>query len=333
VYDASNAASADGKDFSMSKPRILVTGFLPEGQFERLQQQWPDCIFLDGRGPAGLDEHLATATIACGLPPLARLSEAASLRWIQLLTAGVPQELCPLAQARGLTVTNLSGLYGPTIAEHALCLMTLLARSLHTALRNQADRRWDRGIASTMADLHGKTVAVVGLGDIGRAIARLARAYGMRVVGCRRTDAETPDIDQVYPCRQLLAMLAEADHVVVAAPLTTQTEGLLGRDAFAAIKRGVIYINVSRGRVAEEASLLHALQSGQVAAAGLDVFAAEPLPADHPFWAMPQVVVSPHYSGETVNRSDQPGRRFSRNLAAWLANRPFEGLVDPRWGY
>ena len=317
----------------MSEPRILVVGFLPEGQFERLQRQWPDCLFLDGREPAGLDRHLASATIACGLLPLARLSEATSLRWIQLFSAGVPRELCPVAQARGLTVTNLSGLYGPTIAEHALCLMTLLARNLHTALRNQTARSWDRGIAATMADLHGKTVAIVGLGDVGRATARLARAFGMRVVGCRRTDADTHDVDQVYPCSQLLAMLAEGDHVVVAAPLTPQTEGLLGRDAFAAIKKGAIFINVSRGPVADEAALLDALRTGQVAAAGLDVFAVEPLLADHPFWTMPQVVITPHCSGETVNRSDHPGRRFSRNLAAWLAHRPLEGLVDLKWGY
>ena len=128
-------------------------------------------------------------------------------------------------------------------------------------------------------------------------------------------------------------MLAEADHVVVAAPLTDQTQGLLGPAAFAAMKRGVIYVNVSRGGIAQEPALLDALRSGQVAAAGLDAFAVEPLPADHPFWTMPQVVVSPHYSGETVNRSDQPVRRFGRNLAAWLAGQALEGLVDLPWGY
>ena len=131
----------------MTKPTILVLAWLPEGQFEQLRQQWPEFDVLDGRTPAGLDAHLGSATILYGLPPLARLSEAGSLRWIQLPFAGVPRDLCPMARERGLIVTNLSGLYGPSMAEHALALMTLLARNLHTALRNQAARRWERGIA------------------------------------------------------------------------------------------------------------------------------------------------------------------------------------------
>src|SRR5262249_10495652 len=147
------------------------------------------------------------------------------------------------------------------------------------------------------------TLAVVGLGNIGQNIARLAKAFGMRVVGCRRTMRYTPYVDQLYPRDQLAAMLAEADYLAVAAPLTKETDALLGPAEFAATKRGAIYVNVSRGPVAQEAALVSALQSGRLAGAGLDVFAVEPLPHDHPLWSMPQVVVSPHFSGETVNNS------------------------------
>src|SRR5262249_12531576 len=202
-----------------------------------------------------------------------------------------------------LLVTNLAGLYGPTIAEHALALMLMLARNLHVVLRNQPQRRWDRGVARTVADLHGKTLAVVGAGNIGQHIARLARASGMRGLACRRRDRPTPFVDRVYPLIDLRAMLAEADFVAVAAPLTRHTEGLLGPAEFGAMKRGAVYVNVSRGGVAQEAALREALASGRVAAAGLDVFAVEPLPPEHPFWQLPQVVVSPHYCGETVNQS------------------------------
>jgi phosphoglycerate dehydrogenase-like enzyme len=245
----------------------------------------------------------------------------------------VPQDLCPPARRRGLTVTNLAGLYSLTIAEHALALLTVLARNLHVALRNQALGRWDRDVARTMTDLHGRTLGVVGLGNIGQAVARLARAYGMRVVGCRRTDRPAPHVDRQYPLAELRAMLAEADGVVVAAPLTARTEGLLGPAEFAAMKRGVLYVNVSRGGVAQEAALLAALEAGHVTAAGLDVYATEPLPPGHPFWWMPQVLVSPHYSGETVNQSALPAQRFARNLRAWAAGRPLEGIVDLEWGY
>jgi phosphoglycerate dehydrogenase-like enzyme len=131
----------------------------------------------------------------------------------------------------------------------------------------------------------------------------------------------------------LHVMLAEADHLAVAAPLTAHTEGMLGPAEFDALRPGTVYINISRGAIAQEAALLDGLRSGKVAAAGLDVFATEPLPADHPFWSMPQVLVSPHYSGETVNQSAEPAARFERNLAAWTTGRELEGLVDLHWGY
>jgi phosphoglycerate dehydrogenase-like enzyme len=184
-----------------------------------------------------------------------------------------------------------------------------------------------------MADLAGRTLAVVGAGNIGQNIARLAKAHGMQTLGCRRRPHTTPYIDRIYPREELRAMLAEADFVAVAAPLTRETEGMLGAAEFAAVKPGAFYVNVSRGPVAQEAALLAALQSGRLAGAALDVFAAEPLPPEHPLWAMPQVLISPHYSGEVVNTSSLPAERFARNLRAWLAGRPLEGVVKLELGY
>ena len=317
----------------MSKPHVLILAWLPDGMLERFRERFPQFDFRDAREPAALDQNLGTATITYGVPPVKRLAEAAALCWIQLISAGVPQDLCPPARERSILVTNLAGLYGISIAEHALMMMLVLSRNLHVALRNQRERKWDRTVAHTMADLHGKTLAIVGLGNIGQSIARLARAHGMRVIGCRRTDRSAPIVDRIYALDRLNEMLAEADIVAVAAPLTARTEGMLGPDQFAAMKRGVIYINVSRGSVAQEAALLEGLRSGHVAAAGLDVYAAEPLPAEHPFWEMPQVIVSPHYSGEVVNQSSLPAERFMRNLHSWLEHRPLEGEVDLEWGY
>ena len=317
----------------MSKARIVVMAWLPDGAFEKLAQRRPEFDWIDARKAAALDKSLASANILYGLPPLARLAEAKELRWIQLISAGVPGELCPLAQARKIVVTNLAGLYGNSIAEHAFALMTVLARQMHVAQRNQAARQWDRGIMRSMFDLHGKTLAIVGLGDIGRAVARLGRAYGMRIVGCRRTDRPTPEVDRIYPLSQLHVMLAEGDFVVVATPLIASTEGMLGAAEFAAMKRGVVFVNVSRGPIAQEAALLDALKKGHVAAAGLDVFTTEPLPGEHPLWTMPQVVLIPHCAGEIINQSDRPSERFARNLAAWTMGQPLEGVVDLAWGY
>lgn len=317
----------------MGKPQLLVLHWLPDGMFAQLAGRFPAIEWIDAREPDVFAQHVATAHIVYGLPPLAHIPEMNALRWIQLPWAGVPQELCGLAQSRGLTVTNLAGLYGPSIAEHAFALLTMLTRGLHTALRCQLQGRWDRSASKALLDLHGRTLAIVGLGDIGRNIARLGRAYGMRVVGCRRTDRVTPNVDRIYPCNDLRTMLAEADVVAVAAPLTGATTDLLGPAEFAAMKRGVLYVNVSRGAVAQETALLEALRSGHVAAAGLDVFSVEPLPPEHPFWTMPQVVISAHYSGEVVNQSSRPAERFARNLVAWSAGGALEGVVDLSAGY
>jgi phosphoglycerate dehydrogenase-like enzyme len=317
----------------MSKPCVLVVDWLPEGMFEQLARRWPSLEWIDGRSPADFEQHHGTATITYGLPPIPRLEEMTALKWVQLISAGVPQELCSVALRRNLIVTNLSGLYGPTIAEHCLAMLTFLARNLHTVVRNQLQAKWDRSVMHRLTDLHGATLGVIGLGDIGQAIARLAKAYGMRVIGCRRTDRPVPGVDRVFPLAELHAMLAEADHLAVAAPLTAQTQGMLGPAEFAALRPGAFYVNVSRGAIAQEAALLAALQAGKVAGAGLDVFTKEPLPANHPFWWLPQVLVSPHYSGETVNLSAQPAARFERNLAAWSTGRELEGLVDLHWGY
>jgi phosphoglycerate dehydrogenase-like enzyme len=317
----------------MNKPEILVLAWLPEGEWPRLVAEFSQFDFVDARVPDAWKPHLGRAAITYGLPPVAHLGEAAKLRWIQLISAGVPQDLCPSAQRRHVTVTNLAGLYGSSIAEHALALMAVVARNLHLALRNQGHGRWDRGIMRGMSDLQARTLAIVGLGNIGRGIVRLARAYGMRVVGCRRTDRPGAAVDRLYRCAELHAMLAEADYVAVAVPLTSRTEGMLGPAEFQAMKPGAVYINVSRGGVAQEKALLEALRSGHVAAAGLDVFAMEPLPPDHPLWTMPQVVISPHCSGEVVNQSSLPVERFRRNLRSWLAGSELEGTVDLEHGY
>ena len=315
------------------KHTILILEPVSKKLLACLAADHPQCSFIDGRTPEVRERMLPQAEVTYGLSPLELLPKAVQLRWIQMIYAGIPQELCPLAKERGWTVTNMAGLYGPSIAEHAIAMMLILSRNLHVAQRNQAGGKWDRTVMTTMRDLHGKTLALVGLGNIGQNIARLAKAHGMRVIGCRRTNRITPFVDRQFPVIEIPAMVAEADYVAVAAPLTRHTEGMLGPKEFAAMKAGSIFINVSRGAVAQEKALRDALNSGHLAAAGLDVFAVEPLPADHPFWAMPQVLVSPHFSGERVNQSSLPAERFVRNLASWLAGKDLEGRVNLDFGY
>lgn len=318
----------------MTPSTVLVTHWLPDGALADLAARFPEHEWIDAREPAIFERHRDAVAIGYGPAPVAAtIAAMPRLRWWQHCYAGIAFDFCQAAQARGITVTNMAGLYGPTIAEHALGLLLVISRNYHTAFRNQQQQVWEREVAQQLFDLRGKTLAIVGLGNIGLSVARLARAFGMRVVGCRRTNARTPLVDRVYPREQLRAMLAEADAIVVAAPLTARSDGLLGPAEFAAMKRGVFYVNVARGPIAQEAALLEALRTGQVAAAGLDVFAVEPLSADHPLWTHPNVAITPHYAGETVNRSGEPAARFARNLVNLRLSRPLEGLVDCGEGY
>jgi phosphoglycerate dehydrogenase-like enzyme len=315
------------------KPLILLSGWLPDATRSRALSEFPETEVLDARDKALLEQIIPRATVLYGTPPVSVLPRAKSLRWIQLNSAGVAIDLCDALRGADIRVTNLAGLYGPTIAEHALALMLMIARNLHRALRQQHDRLWHRDIRHGLGDLAGKTVAIVGLGNIGQHIARLCQAFGMRVLGSRRTPRTTPCVDRVYGPEKTIEMLAQADFVVVAAPLTRETDGMLGQAEFAAMKRGVFFVNVSRGRITREEVLLEGLRSGHVAGAGLDVFATEPLPADHPLWDMPQVVITPHFCGDTVNLSAQPGELFLRNLRAWLDGKPLGHVVDVGRGY
>ena len=317
----------------MTTPLILLLEPFSEKLLRQLSADHPQCKIVDARAADVRERFLKDAVITYGLPPLEKLKDAQQLGWIQMIYAGVPQEFCPVAKERGLTLTNMAGLYGPSIAEHAIGMMLILSRNLHIVQCNQAKGKWDRTVMTTMRDLHGKTLAIVGLGNIGQNIARLAKAHGMRVLGCRRTNQIAPFVDRQFPNNEMAAMFAEADYVAVATPLTRHTEGMLGPKEFAAMRRGAIYINVSRGGVAQEEALFDALRSGHIAAAGLDVFAVEPLPADHPFWNMPQVLVSPHFSGEIVNQSSLPVERFVRNLSSWFAGKELEGRVNLDFGY
>jgi phosphoglycerate dehydrogenase-like enzyme len=317
----------------MSKPTVLLLDEIQDDTAAKLNALFPALEFFDARDDAVRTRRLAEAQILYGFLPLDRFDETRHLRWQQLLSAGVARRLCAIARERKFIVTNLAGLYGPSIAEHTLTVMAMLARNLHLAMRNQVASLWDNGIAKTMSDLAGKTVAVIGLGDIGRSVARLAQAFGMRVIGSRRTVQPTPWVDQVYAPQDLRPMLAEADFVVIAAPLTGETETLLKAEQFAWMKAGVFLVNVSRGAVVDEPALLEALHSGRVAGAALDVFLKEPLPADHPYWKMPQVILTPHYCGDPVNNSTLPLERFQRNLRAWCGGKPLEAVVDLERGY
>lgn len=250
---------------------------------------------------------------------------ARRVRWIHASSAGVDAVLLPGVEDRGVTVTNARGVFDVGIAEWVLGVMLLFAKDLRTTLDLQARREWRHRETELLA---GRRLLVVGPGSIGRRIGALARAVGMRVAGVGRSERRDDAVfGRVAPAGELHAHLGAADFVAVATPLTPETRGLIDAAAFAAMRPGARFINVGRGAVVDEGALLAALRAGRLAGAALDVFVEEPLPRDHPFWTMSNVVVSPHMSGDFRGWREALGALFADNFRRWRAGAPLRNVV------
>jgi D-2-hydroxyacid dehydrogenase (NADP+) len=234
---------------------------------------------------------------------------AKKLKFIQSISAGIDQYDQAVLKAHGIRLANAAGVNAQAVAEHAMALMLALQRHLHTGRDNQTAKRW-RGMISNIPEredeLSGKTLLIVGLGRIGSRLARLAKAFDMRVVGIRRDASRGGDgADAVFGYEQLAQQLREADIVALTCALAPATENLIGADAFAAMKPSAHLINVARGRVVDEVALIAALDSKRIAAVGIDVTREEPLPASSPLWGMPNALITPHTAGETQAYEDR----------------------------
>ena len=263
----------------------------------------------------------------CWGPPRPLLVGAKRLRWIQCMGAGVERLLVPELPA-GVRITRAAGIFGPWMAEYTLAWCLWTTQKIDHFRASQRQRRW---APVDPVPLRGQTLCVVGLGDIGGSIAKLARALGMRVIGVTRSGRGSRDALRVYRTTALRAALARADFVVLTLPLSDETRGLVGPAELAAMKPTAWLLNLARGPIVDEATLLAALRARRIGGAVLDVFDTEPLPADHPLWGFDNVVVTPHISGPSTPR--EIGPIFNDNLRRYTANRPLRHQVDRALGY
>ncbi len=281
---------------------------------------------------------------------LAPLPEAAPrLRWVQGHFAGVDQFLeHPLL--RSVTLTTSSGIHAPAMAEYILMMVLALAHRLPRMIEHQRRAEWpqQRWALFVPQELRDAAIGIVGYGSIGRETARLAHAFGMRVLALKRQvdhladdgwrlpnvgDAAGEYVARFYAPDQLRTMLAECDYVAIAAPLTPETRSLLGAAEFQAMKREAVIINVARGGVIDEAALIDALRTQTIGGAALDVFEQEPLPAESPLWHLPNVILSPHVSGFTPHYDERAMALFAENLRRYVTGEPLLNVVDVQRGY
>lgn len=256
---------------------------------------------------------------------------AGSLRWVHVPAAGVDRLLFDELAASDVVLTNARGVFDRPIAEFVLASILAFAKDVHTSHDLQAERRWRH---RETRQLQGQAALIVGTGAIGRETARILSAVGMDVRGAGRTArADDPDFGQVVASGELAHHVGWADHLVAAAPLTDQTRGLVNADVLAAMRPSAHLVNIGRGPIVDEVALVSALRDGRIAAASLDVFSTEPLPADHPLWSIPGVVVSPHMSGDVVGWRDTLARQFADNALRWLDGQPLDNVVDKQLGF
>jgi len=256
------------------------------------------------------------------------------VRWVHTRSAGLDGLLFPELVESAAPLTNGTGVFGESLGEFALAGILFFAKDLRRMVRNQSAGRWE---PFSVAEIAGQTVAIIGYGDIGRAVASRARAMGMRVVSVKRHAPPIGSTDgfaeRIYTPDRICEVISLADYVVVAAPLTAETRGLIGEPQFAAMKPTAVVINLGRGPVIDEGAMVHALSGQRIRGAVLDVFDTEPLPDGHPFYRLENVLLSPHTADHTADWLERAMRLFLDNYARFAKGQPLLNLVDKKLGY
>lgn len=312
---------------------VLHAGDRPSGMSEVERAADVRYVEADGLGQALTDADALLmwdfTSRALADPELA--ATAAGLDWIHVAGAGVDRALVPQVVAGDVVVTNARGVFDAAIAEYVLGLVLLFAKDFPGTLDLQRERTWRHRETERIG---GRTALVVGAGPIGRRIGTLLRAAGLRVhmVG-RGARSADPDFGVVSAAADLQQYLPDADYVVLAAPLTPETEGMIDAAGLARMRTTARLINIGRGQLVVESDLIDALRAGQIAGAALDVFQTEPLPTDSPLWVLPGVVVSPHMSADFIGWLDALAAGFVENFRRWRAGEPLMNVVSKRLGY
>jgi len=323
----------------MSEITVVVLGNPAERQRRKL---------LEGLGPqvhvkiaanvAGLGDDLARAQVLFSWTGskddvAAVLKNAPGLEWIHARYAGLDRILFPALMESPVPLTNGTGVFSQSLGEFVMLGVLYFAKDLPRMWRAKTERRWD---VFDVDEASRQTIGIVGHGDIGRAVSRRAKAFGMRVLALRRNPAKRAgdeDVDRVYASNELHAMLPECDYVAVTAPMTPETEGMIGRAEFEMMKPGAIIMNVGRGPVINEAAMIEALQKKVIRGAWLDVFDVEPLPPDNPLWAMENVFISAHCADHTRDWLDDAVQFFVDQFGRWSRGEALKNVADKRAGY
>jgi phosphoglycerate dehydrogenase-like enzyme len=314
--------------------RIVLCYPVEPKHIAQIQAVAPTAEIVDA-GQEHIARELAEADIFCGHARVPVGWDAAvrrgRLKWVQSSAAGLDHCLVPVVVESDIIITSASGLLGDQVSEQALALLLGTLRSLPVFFRAQQKRQF---IRRPTRDLTGATVLIVGFGGVGRRIAEVLKPFRPRILATDMFPVDRPDwVERLLPADRLDELLPEADILILSAPLTAATRGLIDRRRIAMLPKGAILINVARGPIVVENDLVDALTSGHLHGAGLDVTEVEPLAAESRLWDLPNLVLTPHVGGQSARRAEQITDFFCQNLANYLAGQPLLNLVDKQLGF
>ncbi len=317
----------------------IVVGRLSGEQVSKLQKTVPGAKLIAVGSSAEALTQIEDADALIGFADEALVRKGKRLRWIQVLSAGVDRYRYKALVDSDITLTNAKIIQGPNVADQAMALLLVLTRQVHRAVRLGPKDGWDNTRTALRAgktiELAGKLMLVVGYGGIGSAIAERGHGFGMRIeaIDPKPEKPHPTWVEAIHLPQNLLEALPRADVVVVAVPLTAETENMFNTEAFAAMKTGSYLVNIARGKVVDTPALMHALESGKLAGAGLDVTEPEPLPQGHPLWQLDNVVITPHMGGTSDQVMERRLELVEHNLRAFVAGEALRNVVDKRRGY
>jgi phosphoglycerate dehydrogenase-like enzyme len=318
------------------KPRLVVLGANDINEVPGIQNLANEAELLCANTLNELQKSLVGADILLGWDYRADIlrqawDKSASLRWVHWAGVGVDPVLFPQFVESELILTNSRGVFDRAIAEYVLGLILSFTKGFPETTILQSKNQWKHRLTETIENKHA---LIVGVGSIGRTIARALRNMNMVVSGVGRGERKAdPDFEKIYAVNDLDTALPLADFVIAVVPLTEQTHRMFGNDQFEAMKPTARFINVGRGATVNESELIAALEDGKIAAAALDVFENEPLPPENPLWSMPQVIVSPHMSGDFYGYKNELANCFLENYHRYRANEPLNNIVDKSLGF
>ena len=318
---------------------LVLSADLADRDLKLLAQLPPETNIAVGNSVEAFERLAADATVILSWSLAGQLLRDAfamspKVRWVHSRSAGLDGVLFPELVASPVPLTNGRGVFSQSLGEFALGAILYFAKDFRRMIRNQEAGRWE---PFDIVEIAGQTVGILGYGDIGRAVAARVHAMGMRVLAVKRRGPSPgyadPLVDQIFPPSGLIEMIAASDYLVVAAPLTDETRGIVGEAEIRALKPDAVVINLGRGPVIDEAALVRALAGKRIKGAALDVFDTEPLPAGHAFYSLESVLLSPHCADHTPDWTEQGMRFFLAQFTRWAAGQPLQNVVEKRQGY